>query len=354
MPFNRPSIGDLSRRISGDVTPRLPGTDPLLRRSVVGAVVRGNAGAFHEAYGYLDWIAKSVFADSAEDAELRRIAGIWGVVPIDAIAARGSIAITGTTGVTVPSGTVWRRGDGVEYASTAEVTLVAGAATAAVQAVEAGRDGNAAVGVTVSLVSPIAGVVSDASVSVAIGAGANEEGDDRLAARLLERIRKPPRGGNVDDYKRWTKAAHSDVTRVWVTPRASGLGTVGIHFMTDDATADGIPDAATVTVVSDYIGADDRKPVTADVTVAAPTAVELDFTIDALIPDTSTVRAAVEAELADLILREAAPGGTIYLTHIAEAISGALGEIDHDLQAPSADVVSNAGEISVMGTVTWA
>ena len=42
MPFNRPSINDLVRRLSSDVTPGLPGTDPLLRRSLIGALVKGS------------------------------------------------------------------------------------------------------------------------------------------------------------------------------------------------------------------------------------------------------------------------------------------------------------------------
>ena len=78
------------------------------------------------------------------------------------------------------------------------------------------------------------------------------------------------------------------MTRRWVRPRAGGLGTVTVYFMTDEATANGIPDAATVTVVNDYIAL--RRPVTADVTVAAPTLVPLNVTIDMLDPDTPEVR----------------------------------------------------------------
>jgi uncharacterized phage protein gp47/JayE len=97
--------------------------------------------------------------------------------------------------------------------------------------------------------------------------------------------------------------------------------------------------------------------VTADVTVFAPTPVKLDFTIS-LTPDTTAARAAVQAELEDLLLREAEPedgdgSGTILVSHIREAISLAAGETDHALTAPAADVTLAAGEMSVMGTITW-
>ena len=349
MPFARPSLADLVRRISSDVTPRLPGTDPLLRRSVVGAMVRASAGVAHGLYGYLGWIARAVFADRAEVAELERHASIWGLSRISAIAARGTMTVSGTTGTAVPVDVVWRRGDGVEYRVTAAAVLAADTAEVSIEARMAG--GNAAAGVKLAAVSPLAGVVSEATVSTAVTGGASQESDERLRERLVERIQNPPRGGAEADYRFWARSAHPDVTRRWVRPNASGLGTVTVYFMTDGATANGIPDTGTVSVVDAYIAA--RRPVTADVTVAAPAPAALDVTIDLLEPDTAAVRAAVEAELAELVLRDAEPGGTIRRTHIAEAISLAAGEIDHHLVSPAADVAHQAAEIAVPGTVTW-
>jgi len=72
-----------------------------------------------------------------------------------------------------------------------------------------------------------------------------------------------------------------------------------------------------------------------------------------LAPDTEAVRAAVAAELADLIRREAEPEGGLYLSHIREAISLAAGEVDHALVSPVADVAAGTGEIITMGAITW-
>ena len=147
MPFPTPTLAQTEERLRADTQSRLPGTDPLLRRSFVGAFVRGIAGAVHLLFGYIGWIARQAFPDTAEDAELLRWAAIWGVTPVAATEATGTLSLTGTNGTVVPSGTVWRSGDDIDYETTAEVTIAAGVATADVDAVVAGAGGNAAVGV---------------------------------------------------------------------------------------------------------------------------------------------------------------------------------------------------------------
>ena len=85
------------------------------------------------------------------------------------------------------------------------------------------------------------------------------------------------------------------------------------------------------------------------VAVAAPLAV----TISNLLPNTAAVRSAIAAQLADLIRREALPGGTLYLSHLREAISAAAGETNHVLVNPVADVVAATGAIVTPGVVSF-
>lgn len=140
------------------------------------------------------------------------------------------------------------------------------------------------------------------------------------------------------------------VTRVWVYENNQGPGTVGVTFVRDNDSPI-IPDSNEVQTVQDYIEV--RRPLTAEVTVFAPTSSALNFTIELLTADTSAIRAAVEQELKDLIQREAEPGGTILLTHINEAISIATGEIDHETTVPAADVTAAPGALFVFGAITW-
>ena len=351
MPFQRPSLAELDRQAAADIEARLRGTDPLLRRSFVGVFARTVAGGLHLLYGFLAWIARQIFDQSADRAELLLRAAELGITPLPAVTATGAVAVTGNAGAVIPAGTVWRSGANIDYASRAEATLVAGVADIPVEAVEPGAAGNAANGTKLSLVAPIAGVVSEAAASGAIEGGADEESLESVKVRLQARRRSPPRGGTVEDYAFWGRSAHPVVTRVWPRPLADGLGTVRVYFMTDGATANGIPTAALVKIVQDYI--DHHRPATAKVTVAAPAPVPLNVEITNVMPDTAAVRAAIEAEIADLILRESAPGGTILVSHIREAISTAAGEFDHELTSPAADVDHNADQIAVAGQITW-
>lgn len=349
MPFQRPTLNEIIERTFSDLTSRLSLKGALLRRSVVGVLARVLAGASHMLHGHLDWIAKQAIPDTA-DEWLPRWASIWGISRKAAEFSEGEVTFSGTVnGTAIPAGTVLRRSDDIEYQTTADATLSAGAATAPVQAVTAGSVGNADSGAVLTIVNPIANVNSDATVAAGgITNGTDVESDDSLRARMLARIQQPPHGGADFDYEAWALEVPG-VTRVWVYPLHLGPGTVGITFVRDGDDPI-IPDETEVEAVQEYI--DERRPVTADAVVFAPVAEELDFEIS-ITPATEAVKAAIQAELADLIEREAEPGGTLYLSRINEAISIAAGEFDHTLVSPTADVVYETGHLATMGEITW-
>lgn len=349
MPFERPTLPELIERGVADIEARLPGTDARLRRSNLNVLARVQAGAIHGLYGYLDYLAKQLMVDQAEATYLERFASIWGVPRLPAAFAIGTVTFTGTNGAVVPAGTSLQRGDGQVYGTTVDVTISGGSGIGAVQAAIAGADGNSDSGVTLSMTSPIAGVVSNAVVAIdGIGQGADVEKDDSLRERILRRIRQAPAGGNRADYVTWALEVPG-VTRAWCYPLELGDGTVVVRFVRDND-VDLIPAVGEVTAVQDYI--DERRPVTANLTVVAPVATPLNLEISAF-PDTAAVRAAIAAELADMLERDAEPGGTILISRLREAVSVASGESNHDLLAPSVDVIHGTNEIAVMGSITW-
>lgn len=349
MPFSRPDLATLINRAEADIETRLPGADARLRRSNLNVLARVHSGATHGLYGYLEWISRQVIIDTADGDILERHGSIWGVTRKAASAAVGNVTVTGTNGAIVPADSTLARSDGVEYTTDAEAVIAAGVATIAVTAVEGGQAGNAAAASSLSFDTPIAGVSASATVaSTALTGGADIETDDDLRARLLARIQQPPHGGAGYDYVAWALEVPG-VTRAWVYPAELGLGTVTVRFVRDDD-ASPIPDAGEVAAVQAYIDA--LRPVTAQLTVVAPVAVPLNFTID-LVPDTAANRAAVEAELRDMLLRESEPGATILLSHIREAISLATGESDHILTVPAANVAHTVGQMATFGAITW-
>ncbi|WP_424682908.1 baseplate J/gp47 family protein [Frateuria sp. YIM B11624] len=351
MPFNRPPLATLIDRIDSDIGSRLLGALARLRRALTTILARAFAGAVHGLYGHQEWIAKQILPDTCGEDMLARHAAIWKIPRKPASAATGPVVFTGNDGSVVPAGTLLTRADGSEYSTDADATIDAGTATATVTALIAGSAADAVANTALSFVAPVAGVSSAATVDAAgIGGGADVEDVEAWRIRVIARIQAPPKGGTSADYKGWALAVPG-VTRAWVYPKELGLGTVTVRFVTDDAPGGLIPDEATVAAVQAHIDA--VCPVRPDVSVFAPTAAPLNPTIH-LVPDTQAVRDAVTAELADLLAREAEPGGTILLTHIDEAISIAAGETDHLLVSPVADVVETTGNMTTLGVITWA
>jgi len=349
MPFTRPTLDEIIRRNLADAASRLTGTvGTVLRRSVLGVIMRMLSGASHLLHGHIDWVSRQIIPDTAESEYLNRWANIWGIFRLGGAQSTGTITVSGSVGAQALAGAILQRADGVQYAINSTFTIpMGGSITASVTAVLAGSTGDADNTVTLSFVSPSAGINAVAQV-IAITGGADVESDDALRARLLARIGNPPQGGADYDYRAWALSV-AGVTRAWVYPKEMGPGTVTVRFVRDgDASI--YPDAGEVSAVESYIL--DRRPVTADVYVFAPTNAPLNFNI-AIKPNNASVQAAVTAELQDLIFRDAEPGGTLLLSRINEAISLAQGETDHVLNSPSANVVSAPGQLVSLGAITW-
>ncbi|WP_429541744.1 baseplate J/gp47 family protein [Pseudomonas monsensis] len=101
-----------------------------------------------------------------------------------------------------------------------------------------------------------------------------------------------------------------------------------------------------------YIDGQGRRPVTAEVFVAAPIADPLNMAVK-LSPNTAAVQAAVRAEISDLIDRDSKPGSPILISRLREAVSVAAGESDNAITSPTADVAHATGHMAVPGTITF-
>lgn len=347
MPLERPTLQQLADRIQQDFASRLPLSGAILRRSVVNVLARVLAGAAHMLHGRLEFLARQLFPDTAESASLRRWAALFGVTPTAASYAHGTVTVTGTDGSEVALGATLVRSDGQRYRVDAAATVVDGVANPTVTALTAGTAATLEAGQAVTFEAPIAGVSSSATVASNDQDGSDPESDEALRVRLKERLAFAPQGGAASDYVAWAKEVPG-VTRAWVYPQELGAGTVTVRFVRDDDGGSIIPDAGEVAAVQAHV--DEVRPVTAAVTVVAPVASALNFTLH-ISPDNSTARAAVEAELADMLRRDAEPGGAILLSHVEVAVGAVVD--DFGVASPAADVANPTGQISTMGTVTF-
>ena len=345
MAFDRPTLRELITQMTTDAE-REAGTKQL-RQSNLRVLPKVFAYACHALYGFITWILKQLFADTAEAQYLERQASIQGIYRRTASKATGTLTVSYTEGATLPVGTIFMADNQTRYETTAEPEV--GSYTVPVQCLETGTIGNREEGQTYTLVSPVTGVDAEAVGSEMAG-GAEAESDESLRERLLYRLRNPPRGGTATDYVAWAKEVPG-VTRAWCFPKEQGVGTVVVRFATDGLTETGIPTEGMVQIVADYIA--QAAPVTAATTVLAPVVKPIAFQIKNLTPNTEAVRAQIVAELKSLFLREASPGGVVLITHIQQAISSAAGEEDYVLVYPTENVAAENYELPVVGDIGY-
>lgn len=339
MAFSRPTLPELIARIRTDLQARAAGGDPFLRRSFEAVLSRALAGLAHGLYGYLAWIARQIIPSMSDEDMLLRWAAIFGVQRKAATKATGQATFSGTNGTNLPSGTIVQRTDGAQYVTTAVGTVAAGTVAVPVEAVLAGSNGNTDGAAVLRLVAPISGITSQGAFTVSgASSGTDIEGIEDLRARLLQRISTPQRGGNAADYEAWVRATTGvSVRDVWTYPGKAGTGTVAVAF-TVDAT-NPIPTGGQVALVQAQV--DSLRPIDMQsAPVFAPIAQPLAVSIQ-LKPNTADVRSAVESAIAALTSAECAPGSTLLVSHLREAISQATGETDHVLVTPTANVAAS-------------
>ena len=231
--------------------------------------------------------------------------------------------------------------------------------TMVVESLDFGEDEDQPFDAALQFENPIVGIDDVARVDFdAVGGGADQELDEDLRERLLDRIQNPVAQFNVAAIEAAAKAV-AGVTRVFVQEITPAVGQATIYFMRDND-ANPIPSGAEVADVDAVIQA--IRPATsdsADVIVLAPTAVPTDFTFTDIQPNTGTMKAAIEANLAQFFAENTSIGIDVdedgYRSAIFNTVDTVTGDVvtTFTLSAPSGDITIAAGEIGTLGNVTF-
>lgn len=304
-------------------------SDYFVRASSVASAVEG-------LYQHQLWMVRQIFPDTADRDFLILHARLRGMDLKPAVIASGAIRLTGTTpGTPVPSGLAAKYQDGTAYVTTAGGQLDAnGQAIVTAAAILPGEAGNRAVDDGLTLTVPPGGINATATV-VTMRGGTEIETPESLLARLLQRIRRPPAGGNKYDYWQWAMGVPG-VSAAFVYPLRRGLGTVDVVVVS----ATGLPSDDVLKAAQAHI--DDQRPVTAkNARVVAPTirAYDVDATIvRANGTRLDDVRAAIERTLRayDAVV---IPGDTVVRNRIGAMISDTTGIVDYVLNGPADNIV---------------
>lgn len=364
--FAIPSLRDLVERARRSFRVNLPGSDAWIWPNNINPVAKVLAGMVHEIFGFADYISRQKFALTADLENLILHGEELGITLRPAASSRGKVRLTATGALVVEVGAIFRRTDDLEYRAAAGGVLT-GAGTMLVEVI-ATTDGLAGNALAESPLEIISGVEGDALAEVdagGIAGGTDVEDVESFRERILFRKRNPPHSGAAADYVMWAKEL-AGVTRVFVEPLWSGVGTVRVFPLMDDLYADGIPPPVEVARIADHI--ETLRPAGASVTIEAATPVVVDVEITNLLPDTTATREAVLTELRAAFRRLSRVAGTAnnhaampFLASAAsfsrswlwQAVANATGEERHIITAPSADIALAAGEMPVLGNVSF-
>jgi uncharacterized phage protein gp47/JayE len=359
MAFARPTLAEIRARIQADLNERANSGTPYLRRAFEYVLSWALAAVVHDLHGHIAYGVQQMLPTTCDEVQLAQWGQMLSVPRKQPTAATGNYVFSGTNTTVIPAGTVIQVTGNVRYETTAEGTISAGTATVAVEAQEVGEEGNTDAATPGALVSPISGIQT-AGVFDGSGAtgGTDLEELETWRTRVLVRLSTTPRGGTSADYEVWARETPGvDIREVFVTPLRSGAGTVDVAFTVeiDDAVddpSDQIPSAPQVALVQAYI--DTKRPADmAGCEVYAPTEQTQNYTI-AIRPNTSTIRAAVEASIRAMHVREVPMGATLLLSKIGEAISASAGEIDHEVTVPATNITATSDDhIILSGTFTF-
>lgn len=362
MPFDRPTLTELYDRNKGDIQNALEEPQTLLAKSVLLILAKMHSGALHLNYGFLQDMKEQIFALTADQEHLENHGNEFGITRNEGSKATGVITITGTAGLSIPISTQLQSSSGNVYTTNAAYTIGAGGSVSAtITAIDYGTDYNEDGGITVSFVSPIAGVDTNCTVSSdGLTGGLAEETDEAYRARILLRKRRTPHGGADFDYEAWMLEVDG-VTRAWSIPQYYGSGTIGLAFVRDDDD-DIIPNETQRGAVRSYV-LSHTDPLT-NTTVGAPVTAEpgiimivlselaINFNIQ-LDPNNSTVQANVQSRLQDLIDYYGGPEQNIALSQMTEAIGSAVGEVRHRIVSPTDDIVAAVNQVHTLGSLTF-
>lgn len=351
MSLSRPSYQTLFDRYAATVETRLPGADARLPASDLNVSGHVLAEVGSGLYDFGLRIADQILEDTADEDQLVRIAADWGIYQQQAVAAKGTATLTrtGTGDIPVKAGTILQCA-GQDYVIDAEVTVSAASATVPVTAVTAGASGNLAAGLTMVLASPVAGIATRAA-SGEISGGTDKESPASLLSRLQARKRRPPHGGNADDFVTWAKSV-AGVTRAWPYRAIPRRGFVTVLFVRDGNAAGPIPGAGEIAEVLAYITRKNVGPIGPEIVVRAPEPVVMNYVIG-LSPNTTEVRAAVLAAMRAWYRAESVPGLLGARSRLSSAISAAIGEEKHRFISPAEDPTLSMFQMAVLGTVEF-
>jgi uncharacterized phage protein gp47/JayE len=254
MAFNRDSLQVLKERTLANYLSLFKPLDRTPRRSLVSVMADVDAGLAHSLQGDLVFLSKQLFPDTAEGGYLR---AHWSsrVPPLYAKAAAGGVEVSGTAGISVPAGVVFKSVLGKRYFNNkTSVISIDGKTIVNVKAENAGSDYNLIAGNELKIVSAVSSGIDSKAVVCERGilGGTDAESDEEYLFRVLIALRNPSRYGKRGDYEAWALDATPEVTNAWEYKNFGVFGALLIQVVNGNQ-MNGVLQVHNLAAVREYI-----------------------------------------------------------------------------------------------------
>lgn len=358
-----PTVAQIRQQIIADIEGRIGTTIPILPKAFIRVLATALAGALALLYRVAAWVYRQIFPQTADEEALLRQGERYGIIRIAAVRAKVTATATGDNTTIIPAGTLWVATDGQVYSQTEAAEIAAGTATITVEALTAGDAGNRENGDILTIASPIAGLDAESTVASTLTMGEDQEAIEDYRTRVIERMQNAPQGGAAPDYVAWAREV-AGIVKAFAF--RTGPGYVTVYPLQAITGADRIPAPAKIAEVEAYVGADERRPLCANVVGGTMTELDVDIEITDLDPNDAETKANIQAALEAYLyaayprqyIDEPAPTDIVSIAAIwaAVAAAGATASaitmlVDGN---PATAYTLAEDEIVTLGSLTWA
>lgn len=306
----------------------------------------------------LPQVIMTVFPEWSAGEFLDAHARARGMARNPAVAAHGTVTVTGATGLVIPAGARFATAStdtmpALEYVTTEEATMPnTGTVDIPVVCTEAGIKGNTGAG-TIILVADGRSEVTSVTNAASTTGGTDTESDESLRKRLLDydRSRGTSYVGTYSDYIRWAKEVEG-VGSVTVKPGYLGVVKLYITDENGNPASDELCGAVSDHIESPYDPLARLLPINATLLVYPSTEVIIEISAGVLLKDGATL-AGVKAAFLPAVqayLVRAMEDGVIRQTQIGAILSGTEGVADYDNLSINKEGFEPASTIEVSET----
>lgn len=303
-----------------------------------------------KCYAEFEKLLSIMFLDSSVENFIDRRVSEYGISRKQGTKATGIATFTGNAGTIISKGTLIATNTNLAF-ETMEIKVIGDTTVdIPIQAVEIGRQFNVQANTIIKLPFSITGVSSVKNNNITSG-GTDIETDEELVKRFLLQLQNPSTSGNAAHYKQWALSVNG-IGNAKVIPTWNGNGTVKVLIVDSNKSP---ANSNLIANVSDYI--DTVRPIGIDVTVAAPTAKNINITAvlsldtDSALNDVENLfYNAVNEYLKSIVFTS----NTVSYAKIGSILLDTKGVLDYanlNVNGGSANISIENTEVPIIGTI---